>query len=64
MSQVWPITGSSRGLGRAFAEAAFESGFQVAATARKIEDLADLKDKYGDLGTVMIGAGGLNDPLK
>jgi NAD(P)-dependent dehydrogenase (short-subunit alcohol dehydrogenase family) len=34
MSQVWLITGSSRGLGRAFAEAALASGFQVAATAR------------------------------
>jgi NADP-dependent 3-hydroxy acid dehydrogenase YdfG len=27
MSQVWLITGSSRGLGRAFAEAALSSGF-------------------------------------
>ncbi len=49
MSQVWLIAGSSRGLGRAFAEAALESGFQVAATARNIEDLAELKDKYSDL---------------
>ena len=49
MSQVWLITGSSRGLGRAFAEAALSSGFQVAATARNTEDLEELKDKYGDL---------------
>jgi len=49
MSQVWLITGSSRGLGRAFAEAALASGFQVAATARNTEDLAELKDRYGDL---------------
>jgi NAD(P)-dependent dehydrogenase (short-subunit alcohol dehydrogenase family) len=49
MSQVWLITGSSRGLGRAFAEAVLASGFQVAATARNTEDLAELKDKYGDL---------------
>jgi NAD(P)-dependent dehydrogenase (short-subunit alcohol dehydrogenase family) len=49
MSQVWLITGSSRGLGRAFAEAALEAGRQVAATARKVEDLAELKNKYGDL---------------
>ena len=48
MSQVWLITGSSRGLGRAFAEAALASSFKVAATARNIEDLAELKDKYGD----------------
>ena len=49
MPQVWLFTGSSRGLGKAFAEAALESGFQVAATARNIEDLEELKDKYGDL---------------
>src|SRR5580700_4578213 len=49
MSQVWLITGSSRGIGRAFAEAVLASGFQVAATARNTEDLAELKDKYGDL---------------
>ena len=49
MSQVWLITGSSRGLGRAFAEAALASGCQVAAAARNAEDLAELKDKYGDL---------------
>jgi NAD(P)-dependent dehydrogenase (short-subunit alcohol dehydrogenase family) len=49
VSQVWLITGSSRGLGRAFAEAALASGLQVAATARNTEDLAELKDKYGDL---------------
>jgi NAD(P)-dependent dehydrogenase (short-subunit alcohol dehydrogenase family) len=48
MSQVWLITGSSRGLGRAFAEAALAAGHQVAATARKSEDLAELKKAYGD----------------
>jgi hypothetical protein len=49
MPRVWLITGSSRGLGRAFAEAALASGCQVAATARNAEDLVELKDKYGDL---------------
>jgi NAD(P)-dependent dehydrogenase (short-subunit alcohol dehydrogenase family) len=43
MSQVWLITGSSRGLGRAFAEAVLASGFQVAATARNTEDLAEVE---------------------
>jgi NADP-dependent 3-hydroxy acid dehydrogenase YdfG len=43
------VTGSSRGLGSAFAEAALASDFQVAATARNTEDLEELKDKYGDL---------------
>jgi NAD(P)-dependent dehydrogenase (short-subunit alcohol dehydrogenase family) len=48
MSKVWFITGSSRGLGRAFAEAALASGDQVAATARKVSDLDALKEKYGE----------------
>src|SRR6202140_5470300 len=49
MSQVWLITGSSRGLGTAFAEGALASGCQVAANARNIGDLGELKDKYGEL---------------
>jgi NAD(P)-dependent dehydrogenase (short-subunit alcohol dehydrogenase family) len=46
--KVWLITGSSRGLGRAIAEAALESGHQVVATARNIIQLQDLKKTYGD----------------
>jgi NAD(P)-dependent dehydrogenase (short-subunit alcohol dehydrogenase family) len=42
MSKIWFITGSSRGFGRRFAEAALERGDQVAATARQAESLADL----------------------
>ena len=48
MSQVWLITGSSRGLGREFAIAALEAGHKVAATARKVSDLADIHKMYGD----------------
>ncbi|MFN2976211.1 oxidoreductase [Terriglobus aquaticus] len=48
MSLVWLITGSSRGLGREFAIAALEAGHKVAATARKISDLADLQKTYGE----------------
>lgn len=40
-------------LGRAFAEAALANGDQVAATARKVADLADLKQKYGELVTLL-----------
>lgn len=47
MSKVWLITGSSRGLGRAFAEAALAAGNQVVATARKVSDLDSLKEKFG-----------------
>ena len=47
MSQVFLITGSSRGLGRAFAEAALGAGHQVTATARNVRDLSELEQKYG-----------------
>ncbi|MFI1394781.1 oxidoreductase [Streptomyces sp. NPDC020681] len=46
--QVWFITGSSRGLGRALAEAALAAGHRVVATARKPEQLDDLVRKYGE----------------
>ena len=48
MSKVWFVTGSSRGLGRAFVEVALEAGDRVAATARNPERLQDLLDTYGD----------------
>ncbi len=48
MSRVWFVTGSSRGLGRAFVEVALEAGDRVAATARHPERLQDLVDKFGD----------------
>ena len=47
-NKVWFITGASRGFGRIWAEAALNRGDQVAATARKVEDLAGLKDRFGD----------------
>lgn len=45
--KVWFITGSSRGLGLAVAEAALNNGDSVNATARKPEQLAGLVEKYG-----------------
>jgi NAD(P)-dependent dehydrogenase (short-subunit alcohol dehydrogenase family) len=48
MSKVWFITGSSRGLGREFVEAALARGDKVAATARSTASLDDLVTKYGD----------------
>jgi NAD(P)-dependent dehydrogenase (short-subunit alcohol dehydrogenase family) len=48
MSKVWLVTGSSRGLGRAFAEAALEAGENVAVTARNVATLADLKQRFGN----------------
>jgi NADP-dependent 3-hydroxy acid dehydrogenase YdfG len=46
--KVWFITGSSRGFGRVWTEAALQRGDKVAATARNPESIADLKEKYGD----------------
>lgn len=48
MSPVWFITGSSRGLGLAIAEAALDSGASVIATARNPQQLDHLVKKYGD----------------
>jgi NAD(P)-dependent dehydrogenase (short-subunit alcohol dehydrogenase family) len=48
MPKVWLITGTSRGFGREFAQAALERGDQVAATARDIGTLSDLVDAHGD----------------
>ena len=41
MSRTWLITGASRGLGRAFTEAALARGDRVAALARNVDDLPD-----------------------
>jgi NADP-dependent 3-hydroxy acid dehydrogenase YdfG len=47
-SKVWFITGTSRGFGRIWTEAALKRGDKVAATARKLESIADLNEKYGE----------------
>src|SRR6201996_7005278 len=48
MKKTWFITGASRGFGRIWAEAALQRGDQVTATARKLADVADLKQRFGD----------------
>ncbi|KAJ5602263.1 Bcboa17 [Penicillium lagena] len=45
--RVWFITGSSRGLGLAIAEAALNYGDSVIATAREPRQLTHLVEKYG-----------------
>ncbi len=47
-SKVWFITGTSRGFGRVWAEAALARGDRVAATARDVKSLASLAERYGD----------------
>ncbi|MET9243830.1 SDR family NAD(P)-dependent oxidoreductase [Nonomuraea sp. NPDC003709] len=47
-ARVWFITGASRGLGRAFAEAALAAGDRVVAAARDLGPLADLAAAHPD----------------
>jgi len=47
-SKVWFITGTSKGFGRVWAEAALERGDRVAATARDAGTVRALEERYGD----------------
>jgi NAD(P)-dependent dehydrogenase (short-subunit alcohol dehydrogenase family) len=47
-NKVWFITGTSKGFGRVWAEAALARGDRVAATARNVKTLAPLVERYGD----------------
>ncbi|KAI3570702.1 hypothetical protein IWW34DRAFT_812225 [Fusarium oxysporum f. sp. albedinis] len=47
MVRVWPITGSSRGVGRVLAEKVLELGDIVIATTRNPSQFDDLITKYG-----------------
>jgi NAD(P)-dependent dehydrogenase (short-subunit alcohol dehydrogenase family) len=48
MARTWFITGTTRGFGREWAEAALDRGDRVAATARDVATLAPLRERYGD----------------
>lgn len=48
MSKTVLITGASKGFGKAWTEALLAKGYQVAATARNTDSLANLKAQYGD----------------
>jgi len=45
--KVWFITGTSKGLGRVWAEAALTRGDCVAATARDVNTLTSLREQFG-----------------
>jgi NAD(P)-dependent dehydrogenase (short-subunit alcohol dehydrogenase family) len=47
-SKVWFITGTSKGFGRVWAEAALERGDRVAATARNTDTLTELAERHGE----------------
>lgn len=46
--KTWFITGTSRGFGREWTQAALERGDRVAATARHLDSLNDLVERFGD----------------
>jgi NAD(P)-dependent dehydrogenase (short-subunit alcohol dehydrogenase family) len=48
MQQVWFITGSSRGFGRALVQAVLDAGDLVVATARRPEQLEEFTRRCGD----------------
>ena len=48
VNKVWFITGASRGFGRIWTDAALKRGDKVAATARNLASIADIKEKYGE----------------
>jgi NAD(P)-dependent dehydrogenase (short-subunit alcohol dehydrogenase family) len=48
MSKTWFVTGSARGFGRHFVEAALGRGDRVTATTRNTDPLADLASVHGD----------------
>lgn len=60
MSKTWLITGASRGLGRALAEAVLEAGDHLVATARDPASLAPLEQRYGQ--AVSLAALDVTDP--
>jgi NAD(P)-dependent dehydrogenase (short-subunit alcohol dehydrogenase family) len=47
-NKVWFITGTSKGFGRVWAEAALARGDKVAATARDVNTLKPLVQRFGD----------------
>lgn len=60
MAPRWLITGTSRGLGRALAQAALEAGHRVVATARDPSQLRHLEARHGE--AVRVVALDVTDP--
>jgi len=48
MTKTWFITGTSKGFGRIWAEAALKRGDRIAATARNVGTLDGLVEEFGD----------------
>ena len=52
-AKVWFITGASTGFGRLLAEEVLKAGGKVVATARKVEQIADLEKSFPDTAKAM-----------
>lgn len=64
-NKVWLITGTSRGFGKIWAEAALKRGDKVAATARNIDSLNDFVEKYGEnILPIVLDVNNRNEDIK
>jgi NAD(P)-dependent dehydrogenase (short-subunit alcohol dehydrogenase family) len=61
-TRTWFITGASTGFGRILAEEVLKSGGKVVATARKLDKIADLEEKYP--GNAKVFALDVTDPAQ
>lgn len=61
-SRTWFITGASTGFGRILAEEVLKAGGKVVATARKLDKIADLEEKYP--GKAKVFALDVTDPAQ
>ncbi len=61
-SRTWFITGASTGFGRILAEEVLKAGGKVVATARKLDKIADLEEKYP--GNAKVFAMDVTDPAQ
>lgn len=61
-TRTWFITGASTGFGRILAEEVLKSGGKVVATARKLDKIADLEEKYP--GRAKVFALDVTDPAQ
>lgn len=61
-TRTWFITGASTGFGRILAEEVLQSGGKVVATARKLDKIADLEEKYP--GNAKVFALDVTDPAQ
>lgn len=53
MKKVWLITGCSTGFGRQLAKELLQTGYNVAVTARNIQDINDITEGYPETSTAL-----------